>query len=116
MSKTRVLKKPIAGAIAIAVSLLASLPASAEAWSGDYRTIASIYPHSAGLTFNLSGSTIVAASPCPNRFILSVGMPNYNVIAAALLSAHAQGKRIQINFEETSVACDVPVNRFITES
>lgn len=101
---------------AVALGLLASAPTYAETWTGDYRTITSIYPHSGGLTFNLSGPTVVPASPCPNRFYLELGMPNYTVIVAALLSAHAQGKRIMINYTETSVACDVPVNRFITES
>jgi hypothetical protein len=114
MITTRLRTKLTTGALAI--GLLASLPASAETWTGDYRTITSIYPHSGGLTFNLSGSTVVAASPCPNRFLLTIGMPNYTVVVAAMLSAHAQGKRVMINYEETSVSCDVPVNRFITES
>ena len=114
MSRKHFIGKLTAGAAAIA--LMASLPASAETWTGDYRTIVSIYPHSGGLTFNLSGPTVVAASPCPNRFLLELGMPNYTVIVAGLLSAHAQGKRIMINYAETSVSCDVPVNRFITES
>lgn len=113
MNQKRVFRQLTA---AIAIGLLATQPAAAETWTGDYRTIISVYPHSGGLTFNLSGPTVVQASPCPNRFVLTLGMTNYSVIVATLLSAHAQGKRVMINYEETSVSCDVPVNRFITES
>jgi hypothetical protein len=101
------------GAFAIA---LASLSASAETWSPDYRTIAHVYPHGGGVSFILDGPVIVPTSPCPNRFMLTLGMPNYAVIVAGLYSAHAQGKRIQINYDETNFSCDVPVNRFQTEN
>ena len=101
---------------AVVVALLASLSASAETWSPDYRTIAHVYPHATGVSFILDGPVIVPASPCPNRFVLTLGMPNYAVIVAGLYSAHAQGKRIQINYDETNFSCDVPVNRFQTEN
>jgi hypothetical protein len=45
-----------------------------------------------------------------------MGMPNYAAIVAALYSAHAQGKRIQVNHDETNFSCDISVNRFVTES
>jgi hypothetical protein len=114
MSSKRVLTRSMKGAVAI--GLLASLSASAETWSPDYRAIAHVYPHGTGVTFILDGPVIVPASPCPNRFMLTLGMPNYNAIVAALYSAHALGKRIQINYDETNVSCDIPVNRFQTEN
>lgn len=43
-------------------------------------------------------------------------MPNYAAIVAALYFAHAQGKRIQINYDETNVSCDIPANRFQAEN
>jgi hypothetical protein len=113
-AKTHVLIKRVGGAVLIA--LLASLSASAETWSPNWRTIAQIYPHTGGVSFILDGPVIVSASPCPNRFIFTLGMSNYSAIVAGLYSAHAQGKRIQINYDETNFSCDIPANRFTTEN
>jgi hypothetical protein len=99
-----------------AVALLASATASAETWASSYRTITHVYPHRDGVSFMLDGPAFVPASPCPNRFMLTLGMPNYAAIVGGLYSAHAQGKRILINYDETNSSCDVPVNRFQTES
>jgi hypothetical protein len=101
---------------AFAIGLLTNLSASAETWSPDYRTIAHIYPHNGGVSFILDGPVIVPNSPCPNRFMLTLGMSNYAAIVAGLYSMHAQGKRIQINYDETNFSCDVPANRFQTEN
>lgn len=115
MTRRRTFKTAVAGVLAI--GMLTSLSASAETWSPDYRTIAHLYPHATGVSFILDGPVISTTSPCPNRFMLTLGMPNYSVIVAALLSAHAQGKRIQINYDEGSASsCDIPVNRFQTEN
>ena len=97
---------------AFVVGIFTSLSASAETWSSDYRLITHIYPHSTGVSFILGGPSIDPASPCPNRFVLTLGMPNYSAIVAGLYSMHAQGKRIQINYDETNHSCDIPVNRF----
>jgi hypothetical protein len=48
--------------------------------------------------------------------MLTLGMPNYTAIVAALYSMHAQGKRIQINYDETNSSCDIPINRFQSEN
>jgi hypothetical protein len=37
-------------------------------------------------------------------------------VACLVGAAHAQGKRIQTNYDETNVSCDIPVNRFQTEN
>ena len=101
---------------AFAIGLLASVSASAETWSPDWRMIAHVYPHAGGVSFILDGPVIDPASPCPNRFLLELGMPNYAVIVAGLYSMHAQGKRIQINYNELNHSCDIPVNRFQSEN
>ena len=102
-------------AVTIAFSFVTGM-ALADTWSDSYRTITHIYPHDSGLTFNLDGAVIVPASPCENRFLIATSSPNYAVKVAALLAAHAQGKRIQINYIGTDNGCDVAVNRFITEN
>ena len=114
MTKQHLIRITMIGAFAI--GLLASVSASAETWSPDYRAIVRIYPHAGGVSFVLDGPVIVSASPCANRFQLVLGMPNYSAIVAGLYSAHAQGKRILINYDETNSSCDIPVNRFMTEN
>ena len=114
MTRHHTLKSATLGAFTI--GLLVSLPAAAETWSPDYRKIAHVYPHSTGVSFILDGPVIDASSPCPNRFVLTLGMPNYAVIVAGLYSMHAQGKRIQINYDELNHTCDIPVNRFQSEN
>lgn len=84
-------------------------------WDTAYRTIVHIHPHDGGVTFHLDGDVIVAAAPCGNRFIVGASSPNYAAKIAALLSMHAQGRRIQIYYDSASTACDIPVSAFISE-
>lgn len=84
-------------------------------WADGWRTITNVYPHDGGVTFNIDGPIIVPAAPCGNRFMLTLGAANYSAKVAALLSMHAQGKRIQIWYDAASTACDIPVAAFISE-
>jgi hypothetical protein len=84
-------------------------------WANGWRTITNVYPHDAGVSFNIDGPIIVPAAPCGNRFQLTLGTANYSAKVATLLSLHAQGKRIQIYYDATSTACDIPVSAFISE-
>lgn len=101
------------GAAALAALLLTGT--AYASWDTTYRTIVHIYPHDGGVTFNLDGNVIVAAAPCGNRFILNASSPNYAAKVAALLSLHAQGRRIQIYYDSASTACDIPVSAFMSE-
>jgi hypothetical protein len=85
-------------------------------WDNSYRTITNIYPHDGGVTFNVDGAIIMPSAPCGNRFVLLLGSANYSAKAAALLSMHAQGRRVQIYYDAAaSSSCDIPVAAFISE-
>ena len=103
----------LCGVVALAATLLAGNVHAG--WDTTYRTITHIYSHNDGVTFNVGGSVIVPTSPCGNRFILSTSSPNYAAKVGALLSLHAQGRRVQIYYDSASTACDIPVSAFISE-
>ncbi len=85
-------------------------------WDSSYRTITNIYPYDGGTIFNVDGAIIMPSAPCGNRFVLLLGSANYSAKVAALLSMHAQGRRIQIYYDAAaSSSCDIPVAAFISE-
>jgi hypothetical protein len=105
-------------AVCNGAALLALLAAgnAYAVWDTTYRTITHIYPHDGGVTFNVDGAVIMPSAPCGNRFVLLLGSPNYNAKVAALLSMHAQGRRVQIYYDAgASSSCDIPVGALISE-
>jgi thiol:disulfide interchange protein len=85
-------------------------------WDSQYRAILKIYPHDDGLSITLDGAAVNPNSACPNRLMIQLTSTNYATKVAALIAAHAQGKRIMVNFDADWTLCDTPINRFETEN
>jgi hypothetical protein len=87
-------------------------------WTSAPRTILKIYPHDSGFVISVDGPSLAPNSACAsaNGLFIPLGSANYSAKIAALLTAYAQQKRINIDYDADSASCDVPINRFETEN
>jgi hypothetical protein len=99
---------------ALGLLCIAASPArAAEFWS-DTTTVTALYPHGAGMTFH-TGYTNPISTCGTNRWLLHSASPNYKVLVATLLMAHAQGLRVTFVVKDQAPTCEPEIDRFIAQ-
>lgn len=111
----RSLRKLIQAPAVLLLSLVSVQAHADEFWSGDTR-ITQVYPDASGFTF-ITTYANTAVSSCDNgsRWAISSSYPNYQVMVAALLTAFAAGKNVNLNITVYPAQCAGFVNRFIVK-
>jgi hypothetical protein len=84
--------------VGVAASLVLSSATSAFAGTSDVGGISGVLPHYAGLLFNQSGTrySAPACATLSGRWVINVGTPQGQAMAAALLTSYMAHKRITV--------------------
>ena len=97
----------------ITMCLLASLLLTAHANAAFFNKnikLSSLSTTDNGIVFTVKyKKDLTLSGECKNTFILPNTHAEYNLLAAFLLTASAQKKKVGIDYDELSMDCEVPV-------
>lgn len=103
-------RKSLVALICLVSIALFSVQVQAWEWSVDNLKLSEVSVSSSGIEFSVKAKGVIAPGCSENTFYVSNTHDEFKLMAAALLMASAQKKKIAVYFDETADICPVMVD------